>query len=108
MTLIGLGLTSGAALLLSALAGPAPRDATTHKPSPEQCAAAARGGSALPGCESTVSDDDARRRAEEEARRRLESEAQRRREQEQSSRAEAERRERERFMVCPQDPRCPR
>lgn len=85
MTATGLGLISGAALFMTGLAGPAPRDATTHKPSPEQCAAAARDGRTLPGC----ADDDEVGPAPAPA-------------------EVDEAQPRERFMVCPGNPRCPR
>jgi hypothetical protein len=82
MTVNGLGLISGTALLLCGFAGPDPRDATTHKPSPEQCAAAARDGRALPGCE--VEENDGAGTAEVD-----------------------EAQPRDRYMVCPGDRRCP-
>lgn len=50
MNLMLFGLLSGTAFSFTALAGPEPRDMTTNKPSPEQCAAAARDGRTLLGC----------------------------------------------------------
>lgn len=50
MNLIAFGLATGIALSFGGGDGPAPRDITTNKPSPEQCAAAAREGRNLLGC----------------------------------------------------------
>lgn len=81
MNLVLLGLLSGAALSLIGVTGPDPRDMSTNKPTAEQCAAAAREGRTLPGC------NPARNSPEGQV--------------DQVG-------QQPRFMVCPQDPRCPR
>ena len=82
MNLMLFGLLSGAAF--STFAGPTtPRDMSTNKPTAEQCAAAARDGRTLPGCTPDRDATPAPAEVDEAA-------------------------PPSRFMVCPQDPRCPR
>ena len=83
MNLMLLSLLSGATLPLGAIAGPDPRDMSTNKPTTEQCAAAAREGRTLPGCTGGRAPSPTPGEVDEAA-------------------------PPARFIVCPQDPRCPR
>ena len=78
-----LSLLSAASLSLGAADGPEPRDMSTNKPTAEQCAAAARERRSLPGCTDNGPPPPTSGEVDTAA-------------------------PPSRFIVCPQDPRCPR